>query len=211
VVYHAIQDPNESATPEEIAAMDAEIATLRTEITDLKAAEKTLKAELTTLNATMSTYEMVTAFQINNLDIQEIEERLGPLRAGDVKPVSKEEKERVETEWRLWSRRAATRKKIALDVWGLVCEELPEGKTKDELWVSFSIRTWSEGDSVLTMGARKSLVWKEMFESLTIRARSARLLCWELRRLYGFEAMACAKVMRCTHYGLRLATQDNLF
>src|SRR5204863_528031 len=43
IVYHAIQDPTDEASPDELASLDAEIEVLKTRIDTAKAAEQTLK------------------------------------------------------------------------------------------------------------------------------------------------------------------------
>ena len=115
--------------------MDNEIVALRESIATTKANEKLLKANLAAVNATVSTNELRS--QINMLEMEkgEITGRLGPLRAGNSKPVSAEEKERVEMAWKWWSEKASSRKRICMEMWGYCTEELPEGQTKEDLWV----------------------------------------------------------------------------
>ncbi|MCJ1382199.1 hypothetical protein MMC17_005311 [Xylographa soralifera] len=143
IVYHALQDPNDAASPEVIAAMDREIAHLREEIATARGEERILKANLTALNATMSTQDIRASLVALGAQKKEILSRLNPLRSGSVKPVSPQEKAEVDQTWRLWSSRADTRKKICMEVWAVVTEEVPEGKTKEELWEEYGL----EGDS----------------------------------------------------------------
>lgn len=114
--------------------MDSEITDLREQITTAKSAERLLKANVSTLNAIMSAHDLRAA--INDLERKKKEYlgRLGPLRLGNVKPVSSEEKAEVEQAWKLWHRRANARKRICMELWAMVTEEMPEGKTKEELW-----------------------------------------------------------------------------
>lgn len=135
IVYHALQDPADAASPEEIAVMDEQIATLREEIATAKGEEKTLKARLITLNATMSMQDLQSGIACLGAEQKALLARLGPLRSGNVKPVSAEEKEAADKDWKLWTRRASVREKICMEVWAHLTEELPEGKTKEELWV----------------------------------------------------------------------------
>ena len=134
-VYHALQDPADAATPEEIAALDQQISTVREEIATAKGEEKMLKAQLITLNATMSTQDLQARLAGLEAEQKALLARLGPLRSGNVKPVSAEEKAVADKEWKLWTSRANVRKKICMEVWAHLTEELPEGKTKEELWV----------------------------------------------------------------------------
>ena len=62
----------------------------------------------------------------------ETEDHLRVLRSGIIKPVSAEEKERVEAEQRKWERKAAARKRIWKEAEGTMLE----GMTKEELYVS---------------------------------------------------------------------------
>ena len=135
IVYHAIQDPSDAMSLEDLAAMDAEIATLRETIATGKANEKLLRASLVSVNATMSSEELRDTVAQLECEKKEILARLGPLRAGNVKPVLPQEKEAVQTEWREWSKKAEVRKKICMELWEMCTEVIEEGKTKEELWV----------------------------------------------------------------------------
>ncbi|KAL6721205.1 hypothetical protein ACLMJK_000307 [Lecanora helva] len=139
VVYHAIQEPADPLSLEDLAALDKEIAGLRDSIATAKANEKLLQANLISVNATPSTEELRSDISLLELEKKEIVERLEKLRSGNVKPVSPEEKEAVDKEWGQWSRKAGRRKKICMELWGLCTQELPEGKTRGELWVGVAL------------------------------------------------------------------------
>lgn len=115
--------------------MDKEIVALRESIATTKANEKLLKANLAAVNATVSTNELRSQITMLEMEKGEITGRLGPLRAGHVKPVSAEEKEGAEMAWKWWSKKASSRKRICMEMWGYCTEELPEGQTKEDLWV----------------------------------------------------------------------------
>ena len=134
-MYHALQDPKNSLSPEELAALDSEIQTLRNEIAAAKSEEKALKAELSTLNATVSTTELRASAAALEEEKAELVERLAGLKAGTTKAVSAEERAEAERSWKLWGYRASARKKACLELWGMVCEGLPDSKTGEELWV----------------------------------------------------------------------------
>ena len=120
---------------ENLSAMDAEIATLRETIATSKANEKLIRASLVSVNATMSGEELRNTVAQLEHEKKEILARLGPLRAGNIKPVLAEEKEAVQKEWREWSKKAGVRKKICMELWEMCTEVIEEGKTKEELWV----------------------------------------------------------------------------
>ena len=120
---------------EDLAAMDAEIATLRETIATAKANEKLIRASLVSVNATMSGEELRNTVAQLEHEKKDILDRLGPLRAGTMKPVLPEEKEAVQREWREWSKKAGVRKKICMELWEMCTDVVEEGKTKEELWV----------------------------------------------------------------------------
>lgn len=135
LVYHAVQDPADAMSLDELAAMDRELGTLRDSIATSRAKEKLLRANLISVNATLSTDELRSSVILHEHEKKEILGRLGLLRSGKMKPVLPEEKEAVDREWLQWSKKAGVRKKICLELWEFCTEEVPEGKTKEELWV----------------------------------------------------------------------------
>ncbi|KAF6241155.1 hypothetical protein HO173_000949 [Letharia columbiana] len=141
-VYHAIQDPDDAMSLEDLATMDKEIADLRATIATAKANEKLMRANLVSVNATLSTVELRSSVSLLELEKKEIIARLGPLRSGNVKPVLPEEKEAVDKAWREWSRKASSRRKICMELWAISTEEMEPGKTRKELWEELGL----EGD-----------------------------------------------------------------
>lgn len=135
VVYHAVQEPKGAASQEDLAEMDKEIERLRESVAAAKAREKLLKASLATVNATLSSEDLRASIIALELEQTEILARLGPLRRGSVTPVAPEDKEQAEKLWRQWSRKSASRKRFCMEMWSYCTEELPEGQTKEELWV----------------------------------------------------------------------------
>lgn len=134
-VYHALQEPNDAISSDELVAMDKQIQELRENIATAKANEKTLKASLNAVNATMSIGDFRTSVIALESEKKELLARLDPLRAGTIKPVSTEEKCEVEKAWREWSRKATVRRKICMELWDFCTEEMQEGKTREDLWV----------------------------------------------------------------------------
>ena len=135
IVYHTIQDPTDAASLEELAAMDQEITALRESVTTAKANQQLLKANLAAVNARVSTDDIRSQITVLNTDRVKILGRLGSLRSGDVKPVSAEDKEEADKAWILWSKKAASRKRICMEMWSYCTEQLPEDQTKEDLWV----------------------------------------------------------------------------
>ena len=116
--------------------MDQEIEGMREEIAAAKSHERLLKAKLATLNTTLSTEDLRGAVVALELEKEHILGRLLPLRSGSAKPVSSEEKTDVDKAWTQWQRQWTVRKRIAMDVWAHATEVIPEGTTREELWVS---------------------------------------------------------------------------
>ena len=140
IVYHAIQDPADAMSLEDLAAMDAEITTLRETIATTKATEKLLRANPASVNATMSTEELRASVTVLEREKKDILGRLGPLRTGNLKPVLPEEKMKVDKEFSQWEKIAGKRKKICLELWAVCTDQMEEGKTREELWVGSALR-----------------------------------------------------------------------
>ena len=134
-VYHAIQDPQNSVSEEELGAMEMEVQKLQDLIKTAKANEVILKANFIKINAELSTQDLhanITALEVDRKDVLS---RLEKLRSGTMKPISLAEKETVDKSWAEWKRKAASRKRIFMDMWAVVLDGLPEGRSKEELWV----------------------------------------------------------------------------
>ncbi|KAL2356138.1 Tat binding protein 1-interacting protein-domain-containing protein [Cryomyces antarcticus] len=135
IVYHAIQNPSDAATPEDLAATDASIARLRDSTTTLRTTEKALRASLAAMNATLSTSDLRVAVQALEAEKEATLARLLSLRSGSIKPVSAEERAGVEKEWKTWEKREKVRAAIGREMWGMVCEALPRGVVQSEVKV----------------------------------------------------------------------------
>ncbi|MCJ1375822.1 hypothetical protein MMC20_007059 [Loxospora ochrophaea] len=134
IVYHAIQNSNDAASPEDIVAMEEEISGLREEITRFKADEKVLRGNLNALCSTSSVSDLRSTLAALASEKERLLTRLGPLRSGNVSTVSTAESLAVDKSWKDWSSHANARRKICMNIWGEIVEALPEGKTKEELW-----------------------------------------------------------------------------
>lgn len=115
--------------------MDEEISALREETTTIGANIKSLRSTLSSLESTMSTADLRISVAAMESEKREITARLEKLRKGDVKPVSKEEREAVEKSVALWEGVAVRRGKIVKEMWGCVLDTLPEGVDPMELRV----------------------------------------------------------------------------
>ena len=61
----------------------------------------------------------------------EVEGRLGALGSGNVRPVSREERQRVEVEGRMVGRCLEARVRIAREMWGIIAEATPKEEWGD--------------------------------------------------------------------------------
>lgn len=133
IVYHAIQDPASSCTPEQLAALDTQITDLRNQTTQLTATAKILRGTLSSLNSELSTADLISNVQALETEKTEILERLESLKAGKAKKVTKEQREEVEREWKVWRRMAKRREVIARNVWGIIAESVQDKEEREEL------------------------------------------------------------------------------
>ena len=136
-MYHALQGETDTTSMADLADLDREIAAIREAIATLKSNERLLRSNLASVNASMSMEELSSKVETLEVEQKTLLSRLEPLRNGDVKPVVPEEKATIERLWLTWKRTMEGRRKMALEIWALGTETLPEGRTKGELWVSF--------------------------------------------------------------------------
>ncbi|KMU79797.1 hypothetical protein CISG_08077 [Coccidioides immitis RMSCC 3703] len=142
IVYHAIQDAIDEATPEGLAGLDEEIEAFKSQVASAKSQNKLLKAELTTLNARVSTSELRQCLAALEGEKRNLIASLAPSKASSVqaKAVTAEEKASLEKEWRKWRKHVTVRKKICHEMWMRCTEVLPEAvQGKEELWESLGL------------------------------------------------------------------------
>lgn len=136
-MYHTLQDRNEDATAEDLAAIDGQIATLQEETHSINAEIKTLRAKLSSLESEMPTMDLHTLVVAMEKEKEEITARLVKLRSGDVEPASKEDKATVDADMKKWEKIATNRAKITKEMWDCVMEALPEDIEAADLKASF--------------------------------------------------------------------------
>ncbi|KAL2009245.1 hypothetical protein VTN00DRAFT_7439 [Thermoascus crustaceus] len=142
IVYHALQDPADDATPEALAAIDDEIRQLQDKLAAYKASEKSMRGELAVLCAKVPISEL--RHEVSKLEVERAEtlHRLAKLRSRDDDSsvlVSAEQRIQVEREWTEWRKHVHVRKKICRDLWERCTEVLPEDTTKEDLWESLGL------------------------------------------------------------------------
>ncbi|KAF2851170.1 homologous-pairing protein-like protein 2 [Plenodomus tracheiphilus IPT5] len=139
IVYHAIQDANESCTTEQLEALDTQITNLRTETATLQATAKTLRSTLSDLNSTLSTADLLTSINALETERADITARLDALKAGKAKKVTAKEREDVEREWKKYTGLAKKREVIAREMWKFIEDQLPDKEKKEELREAFDL------------------------------------------------------------------------
>jgi 26S proteasome regulatory subunit (ATPase 3-interacting protein) len=130
-VYHAIQDPSTSFTPDQLAALDTTTTSLRNQTVQLLATAKILRQSLSSLNSELSTADLLTNVAALETEKKEIQARLQSLREGKAKMVTKEQREEVEREWARVGKVARKREAVARGMWGFI-EDRVEGKDARE-------------------------------------------------------------------------------
>ncbi|KAF2803875.1 TBPIP-domain-containing protein [Mytilinidion resinicola] len=131
IVYHCVQSVDDAVTPEHLAEIDNTISTLRAETTTATASAKTLRASLASLNTTLSTSDLRSSIAKLEAEREDYETRLGALRGGQIRPVKKEEKEKADSEWKVWKGIAGRRTNIVKEMWKTV-EEVGQGMSAEE-------------------------------------------------------------------------------
>jgi 26S proteasome regulatory subunit (ATPase 3-interacting protein) len=129
---YLLQDPKDDASPEELAGLDISIVTAREAIPVLKSTLKSKTATLTTLRSAPTTEALRESILELEKQKAEMESRLHVLKSGNLKPVSKEDKERVEAEFRRWAKKSADRYRIWKEAEGTLLEAM----SREELYVS---------------------------------------------------------------------------
>lgn len=117
--------------------MDNRTQQLRDETSNLNATAKSLRSTLSSLNSTLSTADLRAAVAEMYTERTEILARLGNLRTGAMQPLSKEEKDEVDRECKIWEKTMTKRKRIVKDMWSHVLDSVPDAAQIAELKVLF--------------------------------------------------------------------------
>lgn len=125
------QDEADEADVEKLQGMDAETTRLREETKALKAEEKELRLALREGATQIPLPELKAS--VTALELKKAEQvvRLAKLQGGSLKPVSAEEREQVNREHKKWAKCAGNRKKIRLELWGIIEGMMEKGAAAD--------------------------------------------------------------------------------
>ncbi|CZT00201.1 uncharacterized protein RCO7_08377 [Rhynchosporium graminicola] len=137
-VFWSIQDPADSASPEELASMEVLITSLRDSLPILKSTLKTHTNKLSTLKSAPTTFALASNIERLRVENQAKGEQLRDLREGNVKMVTTEEVETVERELKFWTAKRWVRKKAFENLEGV----LLDGMSREDIWEKAGI----EGD-----------------------------------------------------------------
>ena len=116
--------------------METETTRLKDSTTALKAEEKELRLALREGASQIPLADLKASVSTLEQQKTELNVRLAKLKSGNVKPVSLEEREKVNSEHRKWQKTANARKRIRLEVWKEIEGALDKEKvaeTKEEL------------------------------------------------------------------------------
>ena len=97
--------------------------------------QKALSSRLTSVRCPLPTRELHSIVESLEAERNVVVDRLTWLSVEDFTSLLLEQRADVNRQWSIWSRKAAARKAMALELWRIVTELLPEGKGRDILWV----------------------------------------------------------------------------
>lgn len=129
------QNLDESLSPDDLAEMDKRTQQLRDETSNLNAIAKSLRLTLGSINSTLSTADLHDTVANMEAERAEIFGRLTDLRIGTSQPVSKEEKDEVNKQAKIWQKKMMKRKRIVKDMWCQIQDSVPDAAQVEVLKV----------------------------------------------------------------------------
>lgn len=93
------------------------------------------------LKATSTLPELKNELEFLSGERNELEQRFLGLKSGDSKAISVREKTDMQRSWKLWSYKVSGRRKAFMELWQTLSENLPDLKTKDEIWDKLGLET----------------------------------------------------------------------
>jgi 26S proteasome regulatory subunit (ATPase 3-interacting protein) len=115
-----LQDVSNVPTVEDVQAIETETQALRNETASAQTTLKQLRAELISLSSELTIEQLTDGITKFEEVKAQLLDRLEPLRSGTAKPVTKEERDVVNTEFKRWNRCADRRRKIVKEIWGVI-------------------------------------------------------------------------------------------
>ncbi|KAG0008711.1 hypothetical protein BGZ81_003913 [Podila clonocystis] len=130
-IYVARQDTIDTASPEQLAAVDREIAELQNKIGDRKTRNKQLSSELNLLSSAMTTEQIIERLKMLAAKNEKASQNLDLLRSGS-KLVTPEAKQKVVKELEYHRKLWRDRRRVFKEMFQQVTDNMP-GKPKDLL------------------------------------------------------------------------------
>lgn len=134
-VYHALQDSSNDATSETIANLDEEIKQLQEQLTTLKVDERKVRTDLAALCSKPLSSELRQEIDRLENEKESTLVHLAKCHGQNSEQVLPAERAEIEQEWRRWQRHVNIRSRICRDLWRRCSEVVPNGITREELWV----------------------------------------------------------------------------
>ncbi|KAF3167179.1 hypothetical protein EYR41_011914 [Orbilia oligospora] len=138
MVYHTPQDPDDFASPEEIAAMKTLVEVMKERTSTLKAELKSLQVTLQNLRSMPTADDLKSEVGTLQREVTDLRSRLEPLRSGDVKPISAEEKQKVQMEAKKMQGLWIARKRWSKEFFEAVADGLGGDVNLKDLKVSYT-------------------------------------------------------------------------
>jgi hypothetical protein len=158
-----LQIKEEGASPEELKQFDLKIEAVRDEVASLKSQQKELSNTLATIRCTPTAAGLRAGIESQKSEIAEMESNLFLIHAGAGETISAEEMESLRLEHSRITKILSRREAIFKTFWGILCDNLPDGTKKEELWVSKS-----DSACDLQIGLRKCFAPRILFHVLLI-------------------------------------------
>jgi len=132
---HAQEEPEESSI-EALQAMEEDAKRLKEEIVALKTEEKELRLALREGSAQVPLTEIKATVNKLEQEKADVLARLQKLNSGNIKPISAEERDRVNKEYATWQKTANARKKIRVELWKSIESNLEKKEAAElkEAW-----------------------------------------------------------------------------
>jgi 26S proteasome regulatory subunit (ATPase 3-interacting protein) len=121
--------------------MDAEVERLKDATITLKNDEKALRASLRDHASVTPLPELKAAVASLQQQKEEMSARLAMLKNGNVKPITAEERERVNAEHGKWKQSVNARRKIRAEMWKTIADIVPEPEKLAEVQESLGLES----------------------------------------------------------------------
>ncbi|KAL3458503.1 hypothetical protein BJX64DRAFT_266569 [Aspergillus heterothallicus] len=131
--------------------MDKEIRSLQEELPSLKEDEKKTQAELNSANAVPLLSELRTEIEKLEAERESLSASLGKVHGDSEFNVTPQETEATRKDWKYWQAQARVRARICHDLWHKCSETLPEGTSREELWVCIYPHIHSPGSVLIVL------------------------------------------------------------